>query len=162
MNHRIIYLIGFIGCTILMATALYFQYVMELEPCPLCIVQRISFVLIGALSLVAFFHNPDGWGNKVYGIAGAILAAAGAAVAARHVWLQNLPPELVPECGPGLDYMLRVFPIGQVFGMVFKGSGECAEVAWQFMGLSIPGWTLVAYVVIAVIALYQAFRRYPQ
>jgi len=162
MNHRFIYLIGFIGCTILMATALYFQYVMELEPCPLCIVQRISFVLIGALCVVAFFHNPDGWGNKVYGIAGAILAAAGAAVAARHVWLQNLPPELVPECGPGLDYMLRVFPLGQVLGMVFRGSGECAEVAWQFMGLTIPGWTLVAYVVIAVIALYQAFRCYPR
>lgn len=161
MNHRSIYLIGFVGCAALMATALYFQYVMELDPCPLCIVQRISFVLIGVLCLVAFIHNPGSWGNKVYGITGVVLAAIGAAVAGRHVWIQNLPPELVPECGPGLDYMLRVFPLAKVVDMVFTGSGECAEVVWQFLGLSIPGWTLVAYVVIAVIALYQAFRRYP-
>ena len=161
MSHRNIYLIGFLGCTALIAIALYFQYVMGLEPCPLCIVQRVFFVVTGLICLVAFLHNPKAWGNKVYGILGAISALAGAAVAARHVWLQNLPPELVPECGPGLDYMLRVFPLGQVVEMVFTGSGECAEVAWRFLGLTIPGWTLVVYLVILLVALYQAFRRYP-
>lgn len=161
MNHRSIYLTGFLGCVILIAVALYFQYVMNLEPCPLCIVQRVFFVVVGIICLVAFIHNPKSWGNKIYGILGAISAAAGAAVAGRHVWLQNLPPELVPECGPGLEYMLRVFPLTQVIDMVFTGSGECAEVAWQFLGLTIPGWTLVVYIVIALIALYQAFRRYP-
>ena len=161
MSHRSVYLAGFIGCAILIAVALYFQYVMELEPCPLCIVQRVFFVVVGVICLVAFIHNPKTWGNKFYGILGTIAAIAGAAVAARHVWLQNLPPELVPECGPGLDYMLRVFPLGEVMDMVFTGSGECAEVAWRFLGLTIPGWTLVAYVLIAVVALYQAFRRYP-
>ena len=161
MSHRSIYLIGFLGCTALMAIALYFQYVMDLEPCPLCIVQRVFFVVTGLICLVAFIHNPQAWGNKVYGILGAISALAGAAVAARHVWLQNLPPELVPECGPGLDYMLRVFPLGQVVEMVFTGSGECAEVAWRFLGLTIPGWTLVVYLVILLVALFQAFRPYP-
>ncbi|MDJ0958981.1 MAG: disulfide bond formation protein B [Arenicellales bacterium] len=161
MSHRSIYLFGFLGCTALMAIALYFQYVMGLEPCPLCIVQRVFFVVTGLICLVAFIHNPKTWGNKVYGIVGAVSALAGAAVAARHVWLQNLPPELVPECGPGLDYMLRVFPLGQVVEMVFTGSGECAEVAWRFLGLTIPGWTLVVYLVILLVALYQAFRRYP-
>jgi disulfide bond formation protein DsbB len=161
MNHRSIYLIGFVGCAGLLATALYFQHVMELEPCPLCIVQRIFFVLVGILCIIAFIHNPRGWGNRVYGIVGAGLSAAGAAVAARHVWLQSLPPDLVPECGPGLEYMLQVFPLRQVVEMVLTGSGECAEVAWRFLGLSIPGWTLVAFAVIALIALYQAFRSYP-
>ena len=161
MSHRRIYLVGFLGCTALIGIALYFQYVMGLEPCPLCIVQRIFFVVTGIICLVAFLHNPKEWGNKVYGILGAVSALAGAAVAAWHVRLQNLPPELVPECGPGLDYMLRVFPVGQVVEMVFTGSGECAEVAWRFLGLTIPGWTLVVYLVILLIALYQAFRRYP-
>ena len=161
MSHRSVYLFGFLGCVALIAIALYFQYVMELEPCPLCIVQRVFFVVTGLICLVAFLHNPKAWGNKVYGILGAISALAGAAAAARHVWLQNLPPELVPECGPGLDYMLRVFPLGQAVEMVFTGSGECAEVAWRFLGLTIPGWTLVVYLVILLVALYQAFRRYP-
>ena len=158
MSHRNLYLIGFLGCTVLMAIAMYFQYVDDLEPCPLCIVQRVFFVLIGLICLIAFVHNPKSWGNKVYGILGAVCALAGAAVSARHVWLQNLPADLVPECGPGLDYMLRVFPLQKVIDMVFTGSGECAEVAWRFMGLTIPGWTLVAYVIITVLALYQAFR----
>lgn len=162
MSHRSIYLIGFLGCAALIGIALYFQYVMELEPCPLCIVQRIFFVVVGVVCLVAFVHNPKGWGNKVYGILGAAGALVGIAVAARHVWLQNLPPELVPECGPGLDYMLRVFPMTKVMSMVFSGSGECAEVAWRFAGLTIPGWTLVAYVLIFLAALYQAFRPYPR
>ena len=97
MSHRYIYLLGVVGCATLMAIALYFQYVMDLEPCPLCIVQRISFVLIGVLCLIAFIHNPAGWGNRVYGMLGAVFAVAGGTVAARHVWLQHLPPELVPE-----------------------------------------------------------------
>ena len=161
MSHRSIYALGFLGCAALIAIALYFQYVMDLEPCPLCIVQRIFFVVVGVICLVAFLHNPRGWGNKIYGLLGALGALAGAAVAARHVWLQNLPPELVPECGPGLEYMMRVFPLGQVVDMVFTGSGECAEVVWRFLGLTIPGWTLVVYAAIFSIALYQAFRRYP-
>lgn len=161
MSHRNLYLLGFLGCVVLIAVALYFQYVMGLEPCPLCIVQRVFFVVVGLICLIAFLHNPKSWGNRVYGLLGAAGAIAGAAVAGRHVWLQNLPPELVPECGPSLEYMLRVFPLGQVMNMVFTGSGECAEVAWQFLGLTIPGWTLVVFVVIALIALYQAFRQYP-
>ena len=161
MSHRIIYLVGFLGCAILMAIALYFQYVDDLEPCPLCIVQRVSFVLIGLICLVATIHNPKTWGNKVYGILGAVSAVAGAAVAGRHVWLQNLPPDQVPECGPGLEYMMRVFPFRQVVDMVFTGSGECAEVVWRFLGLTIPGWTLVIYLGIMLLALYQAFRSYP-
>lgn len=161
MGHRSIYLTGFLGCAAIIAVAMYFQYVMDLEPCPLCIVQRVFFVVIGLICLVAFIHNPKTWGHRVYGVLGALAAVAGAAVAGRHVWLQNLPPDQVPECGPGLDYMLRVFPMRKVIDMVFTGSGECAEVAWRFLGLSIPGWTLVVYILIAAIALYQVFRRSP-
>jgi disulfide bond formation protein DsbB len=95
--------------------------------------------------LVATLHNPVGWGIRVYGALVTLLAGAGAAIAGRHVWLQSLPPDQVPECGPGLDYILEVFPLSEAVQMVLRGSGECAEVLWRFLGLSIPGWTLVAF-----------------
>ena len=81
----------------------------------------------------------------------ALAALAGAAVAARHVYLQNLPPDQVPECGPGLDYMLDVFPLGETLSMVFTGSGECAEVTWRFLGLSMPTWVLIWFIGMGVV-----------
>lgn len=130
----------------MMGTALaYFQYYLQLEPCPLCIMQRGVVMSIAAVLLVATIHNPGGWGIRVYGVLVTLVAAGGAAIAGRHVWLQNLPPDQVPECGPGLDYILEVFPLSEALQMVLHGSGECAEVLWRFLGLSIPGWTLVAF-----------------
>lgn len=130
----------------MMGTALaYFQYYLQLEPCPMCIMQRVAVMSIAAVLLVATLHNPVGWGIRVYGALVTLLAGAGAAIAGRHVWLQSLPPDQVPECGPGLDYILEVFPLSEAVQMVLRGSGECAEVLWRFLGLSIPGWTLVAF-----------------
>ena len=130
----------------MMGTALaYFQYYLQLEPCPLCIMQRVVVMSIAAVLLVAAIHNPRGWGIRVYGALVTLIAAGGAAIAGRHIWLQNLPPDQVPECGPGLDYILEVFPLSEAVQMVLHGSGECAEVLWRFLGLSIPGWTLVAF-----------------
>jgi len=130
----------------MMGTALlYFQHYLQLEPCPLCILQRAVVITLAAVQLVAFLHNPQGWGSRVYGILVTLVAATGAAIAGRHIWLQNLPPDQVPECGPGLDYILDAFPLNEALRMVLHGSGECAEVLWRFLGLSIPGWTLVAF-----------------
>jgi disulfide bond formation protein DsbB len=145
-TSRTLFLLGFLACIAMLGTALgYFQYYLQLDPCPLCILQRVVVMTIAGVLLVATVHNPKGWGIRVYGLLLTLVAATGAAIAGRHVWLQNLPPEQVPECGPGLDYILDVFPLNEALQMVLHGSGECARVLWQFLGLSIPGWTLVAF-----------------
>ena len=121
--------------------------------------RRPLFLLaVSLVCLVAFVHNPGPLGHKVYGISGALIALAGASVSARHVYIQNLPPDQLPGCGPGLDYMLDVFPVTEILEEVFRGSGECAEVLWRFLGLTIPGWTLVIFLCMVAAGLYQAFR----
>ena len=144
---------GFVTCVALMATALWLQHVEGLEPCPLCVLQRGAVILLGVLMLVGAIHDPGTLGRRVYGVAITIAAVAGAAVAGRHVWLQSLPPGEAPECGPGLEYMLGAFPITEVIGMVLSGSGECAEVQWTFLALSIPEWTLLMFVAFALFGL---------
>lgn len=150
---RVLYIVGFVTCVALIATALYFQYVEHLEPCPLCIFQRVFVIAMGLVFFVAAIHNPRYWGRRVYGVLIVVLSGVGAGIAGRHVWLQNLPPDRVPECGPGLSFMFETFPMHKVIEMVLSGSGECAEVLWTFWGLSIPGWTLVIFAVIFVAAL---------
>ena len=158
-TSRTLFLLGFLGCLGMMGTALaYFQYYLQLEPCPLCIMQRVVVITIAAVLLVATLHNPRGRGVRIYGILVMLVAATGAAIAGRHIWLQNLPPDQVPECGPGLDYILEVFPPGEALQMVLQGSGECAEVLWRFLGLSIPGWTLVAFSGFILYGLFIAVR----
>lgn len=137
---------GALSCAGLMATALYMQHVMRLDPCPLCVVQRIFVIVIGVIMLLAAIHNSNGVARRIYGALIVVIGALGVLVAGRHVWLQNLPEDQVPECGPGLEYMLEAFPLSEALSMVFRGSGECAEVLWTFLGLSIPGWTLVIFV----------------
>lgn len=142
-----------LACALLMAYALYSQYVLDLEPCPLCVFQRIAMIGTGLFFLLAWLHGPGNAGARVYGTLAGLAALAGAGVAARHVWLQNLPAEEVPACGPGLDYMLDVFPLAEALRMVFTGSGECADIDWQFLGLSMPAWVLVWFVFLGLAAL---------
>ena len=156
---RALYLLGFAACAMLIGTALYFQYIVELEPCPLCIFQRICVIAMGAAFLVAALHNPTSWGRRIYALVLLVVAAIGAGIAARHVWLQNLPPDQVPECGPDLEFMMNRFPFWDVLGKVLKGSGECAEVLWTFLGLSIPGWTLIMFSVFLLFSLSLLFRK---
>ncbi len=153
VSKRRINLFGFIICASLIGAALYLQEAGH-EPCPLCILQRIAFIAMGSIFLIAALHNPAGriWG-RIYGLLIAIIGTLGGIIAGRHLWLQQLPPDQVPECGPGLEYMLEVFPLAEAMQMVFKGSGECAEVSWTFLGLSIPGWAFVLFVVLSVVGL---------
>jgi disulfide bond formation protein DsbB len=146
LNLRTLYTLGFLMCVVMMGTALFFfQRFLGLEPCPLCILQRVVVISLGMVLLVAAIHGPSGWGNRVYGALIILVAGSGAAVAGRHVWLQSLPADQVPECGPTLDYILEVFPLSKALQLVLRGSGECAKIEWQFLGLSIPGWTLIAF-----------------
>ena len=148
------YLLVAIACAGLLGTALYFQYAMYMEPCPLCIFQRVAFLFIGLVALLAALFYPRRLGQRVFTALIVLGGIAGAAVAGRHFYLQNLPPGEVPECGPGLSYMLETAPFFDVMKTVLVGDGNCAEVQWSFLGLSMPGWTFVWYVGLALATVW--------
>jgi protein dithiol:quinone oxidoreductase len=131
-----------------MAYALYEQHVVGLEPCHLCVLQRIAVIAMGILFLVAALHAPRGNGGKVYSVLLATVAAAGMVVAGRHVWLQHLPPGSVPACGADLTFMLKVLPLSEVLAKVFKGGAECQTIDWSLLGLSMPAWVFLALLVL--------------
>jgi disulfide bond formation protein DsbB len=157
-GRRAAYFLGFLVCAALMAFALYLQYVMELEPCPLCIFQRVAMIATGVVFLVAALHNPGRGGAAFYAVLTLITAGIGAGLAAWQVWIQGQPKGSVPSCGMGLDYMLDTMPLFDVIGRVLKGSGECAEQGWVFLGLAIPSWTFVFFVAI-IAAAFALVRR---
>ncbi len=159
MTHRFAFLAGALLCAALLAAALYFQHVAGLTPCPLCILQRVAFIGAGGILLLGFLHNPRGWGRRVYGALAGLAALLGAAVAARHVWLQNLPAGQAPECGPGLTFMLEAFPLRKALDLILRGSGECAEVQWSLLGLSMPGWSLAWLAALVLWSLFIMLRR---
>ena len=157
----------FAGLAILAVTSmafamLYLERFLNLAACPLCMTQRVFVVGWGVIALLAVIHNPRTWGNRVYAALCGLSALTGGAVAARHVWLQYLPPEEVPACGPSLEFMLDTLPLGETFSIMMMGDGNCAETQWTFLGLSIPEQTLLLFAVTTVICLWQTFRTYPK
>jgi disulfide bond formation protein DsbB len=153
---RLGYALGFVACAGLLGFAYYLQHYLYEDPCPLCILQRIAFMALAAIFLVAALHGPGRTGAIVYGGMLFVVAGIGAAIATRHVWLQNLPKDRIPECGPGLEYMLKKLPLTQALEKIFVGSGECAEVGWKFLGLSIAGWSLAWFLLFGIFAIYLA------
>lgn len=142
-----------------MVVALYLQHHEGLEPCPLCVFQRVAVISFGLVALLAALHGPRAWGQRVYAGLMALSALGGVIVAGRHVWLQHLPPDQVPSCGPGLDFWIAALPWQQVIQQVFQGSGECAKVDWTLFGLGLPAWTLLLFAGLLLAALVQAVRR---
>ena len=142
-------------CTGLLGFGYYLQFARGLEPCPLCILQRLCFIATGAIALAAALHGPRAVWRWIYSGALIVAAGTGAGIAAWQVWLQHLPPDQVPECGPGLDYMLDAFPLSDAVRMAFSGSGECAKVDWTFLTLSIAEWSLFWFAVIAIACVLQ-------
>ncbi len=151
-SARTWFFFGFLACALMLAIAAYFQFAKGLEPCPLCITQRIIVLLAGATLLAAAIHNPATTGIRVYSMLALAISVFGALISGRHIWLQHLPPDQVPECGPGLEYIFKYFPLSKTLGLLLSGTGECAEVLWTFLGLSIPGWTLVGFLFLAVLS----------
>jgi disulfide bond formation protein DsbB len=151
--------VGALACAALLAYAYYAQFVLHLEPCPLCIFQRVGILAIGAVFAIAAAHDPAGWGRRVYaGLLGlASLATIG--VALRHLYIQSLPPGTVAACGASLDFMLKVFPLTDVLVKVLTGSGECAKIEWRFLGLAMPAWVLIAAVALFAWGLWANLRR---
>lgn len=158
-NLRQTYFIIFAVCTSLILTALYMQHQMGLHPCPLCVTQRIFVIALGLIALVAALHNPKGFSNKIYSGLGMVAGLVGAGVSARHVWIQNLPEDQVPACGPGLEYMFETFPLFDALALLFQGDGNCADVVWSFLGLSIPAWTFVAFAGLVGLCAWQGLRK---
>ncbi|MEQ6916077.1 disulfide bond formation protein B [Halomonas aquatica] len=147
-------LAGLAFCVLMMGVALVLEHVVGLEPCPLCIFQRVAVLAAAAVFLVAALHNPDGrLGAVLYGLMSLAAVGGGIAAAGRHLWLQSLPADKVPTCGPGLDYMMEILPWQQVVSRVFTGSGECAEISFLLLGISLPGWTLLGFLVLALAPL---------
>lgn len=163
MSYQRVNFILLLGSIVGLLFALYLQYVEGYEPCPLCIFQRIGLIVVGLASLMALVHRPKLFlFRRGYILLATLGILWSVGVAARHVWLQNLPADKVPACGAGLDYMMETFPVMQVLSTVLQGSGECAVIDWTFLGQSLPVWSLLYFGLLAVIALWQLFRGYPK
>lgn len=154
-SKRVINFLAFLVCAGMMGFALYAEHGLLMEPCPLCVLQRIAVICLGIVFLILAIHNPvPGWSRKIYVFLLGLSALGGIVVAGRHVWLQNLPPDKVPACGPGLGYMLENFPLGDALKQVFSGSGECATVDWSLLGLSMPAWVFIALLGLAGVGMW--------
>ncbi|WP_246487449.1 disulfide bond formation protein B [Ferrigenium kumadai] len=159
LSNRWLYLAGALFASGLMGFGLYLQYVKHQDPCPLCMVQRAVFIAILVVFVVAALHGPKRLGERIYAALIGLLSLSGIGVAARHIWIQHLPKDEVPACGPGLDYMLETMPMADVLKELMHGSGECAAKGWTLLGLGIPEWSLLCYLVLGAWAVLISLRR---
>ncbi len=147
--HLVIFLI--VGS--LLGYAAYSMKILGLEPCTLCITQQFFYCLIGVFSFIAFLHNPSFTVSRLYSLLLSLFALAGVWISARQVWLQGLPDDEVPLCGPPLEYIIDVFPFADVINALFMGDGNCAEISWQFFGLSMAGWSFIWFFIILILSI---------
>ena len=159
LKPRFVLLAVFLGCAGLIGFGLVLQYLEDLEPCPMCIMQRYAFIVAGLIGLAGALHNPGRLGGRLYGLMIFLAALAGGGVAVRQSWIQHFPP-LVQECGPDLDYMVNSFPLGQALPMIFRGTGDCAVVLWRFLGLSIAEWAALCFAGLLAAGLHLIFSRH--
>ena len=146
MSIRPPFSIAFIITLIFIATAFLFEYVLMLETCPLCILERVVIMTLSAIFLTGLLHNPKlSLVRRLYGQILATASLAGLFVAGRHAWLQSLPKDQSPECGEGLHYWINTLPMNEVIEKIFAGEGDCAEIAWQFAGFTIPQWSFIVF-----------------
>jgi disulfide bond formation protein DsbB len=159
-SFRAQFLLGGILCLALLAYAIFEQFQMGIEPCPKCIFQRIAFIAMALFFLIGAAHDPRATGRRAYALLVALAAAVGAVVAVRHLMVQYGPHDpLMEGCGPGLNYLLDSFPLAQAIKKAFMASGDCGEIGWTFLGLSMPGWTLLWFLALGGGALWSGFRR---
>jgi disulfide bond formation protein DsbB len=153
MNRRLVNSAGFLACAALLGYAYYTQFHLGLEPCPLCIFQRIAIAALGVVFLAAALHNPRSWGRYGYAVLISVTALAGVGVAARHLYVQSLPPGTLPSCGAPLEVLLQFTPVTEVIRKVLTGSGECSQVNWKFLGLAMPAWVLIWAVILGAVGV---------
>ncbi|MCO2725675.1 disulfide bond formation protein B [Pseudomonas aeruginosa] len=158
-SPRQLFLLAFLACVAIMGGALYLEHVVGLEACPLCVVQRIFFILIGLTCLAGAIQGPGLRGRRIYSVVVFLLALGGGATAARQVWLQTVPLDQLPACLPSLDYMMQALPFQEVIRLVLHGTADCAQVSWTLFTLSIPEWSLLAFVAYLGFSIVQFLRR---
>jgi disulfide bond formation protein DsbB len=156
---RLFYLTLVLLCSSLLGFGYYLQFFQGIEPCPLCIFQRIAYISIIIIAGTGLIHGPGDFMLRIYSGLVGLAALTGTGIAGWHVRLQHLPADQIPECGPGLDYMLDVFPLTETIRMAFSGSGECAEVAWTFLGFSIPEWSLLFFTLITIFSVMHMIKK---
>ena len=149
----------FAVCAGLIIFAMYLQHAMNLEPCPMCILQRYAFIGVGMFALLSTIHNPQRWGRWIYSGLLVVVSGLGAGVAARHTWLEHNPPQTF-DCGADLGFMVDAFPLAEALPMIFRGSGDCTEVLWRFVGLSIAEWALIWFLIFIVAGIFAATRKF--
>jgi disulfide bond formation protein DsbB len=155
---RIWFLLGSLGCIFLLSMGAYFQFQEGLEPCPLCITQRIAIFSTGLIFAVGGMSYHPRKKVIIISILGALSALTGGSISIRHLWIQHLPPDKVPECGPSLDYVLNNFPLLDTLKLMLSGTGDCAKVDWTLLGLSMPAWTLLAFFMLATLSVLQIWN----
>lgn len=158
-SPRSLFVVAFLGSALLIAIALYMEHVMGLVPCPLCIVQRICVIGFGLICLAAAIHGPAKTGRRVYSGFALLFVLAGGATAIRQIWLQSVPADQLPSCLPSLEYMMEALPFQEIARLVLHGTAECAEVSWTMLGMSIPEWSLLGFIGMAAVCLWQLLRR---
>lgn len=156
---RNLFLLAFLGCLGLMGGALYLEHVVGLAPCPMCIVQRVCVILFALVCLAAAIHGPARLGLRLYAGLALLFALVGAGTAGRQIWLQSVPPDQLEACLPSLEFMLDALPLQEIVRLVFHGTADCAEVTWTLFGLSVPEWSLLAFLGMILFGLFQLLRR---
>lgn len=158
-SYRSLAFLGLVICIAAMLFAvLYLERTLFLDPCPLCILDRVVIMSLGVIFLIAWLHGPRTIFSKIYGVLAIALSSLGIALASRHIWLQNLPKDQVPECGPDLYFMLDTLPLFDALRKTLTGSGSCADVSWTFADLTIPEQTLILFVVLLILSVIQTLR----
>ena len=158
LTPRVVFAFIFLAATGLILDAVfYMQDYLGLDPCPMCVLSRYTFTAIAIVALVAAIHGPRGLALKVYASLVTLLAVAGAGVSIRHSWLQHFPPA-TESCGADLEFLLNSLPLSQALPKIFSGTGSCSSVHWKFLGLSIPEWALVWFVLLGGWFVFAAFR----
>lgn len=158
MPIRLTYLLGFIAISALLSTSIYLQLFDGFIPCPLCTLQRISFVILGILFLAGILLHAKRWGRWTIGILSTIVSLLGIFLAGRQVWLQHFPPADTTECGVSLHYMLQVLPMNEVFQKVVTGSAECTQRGWEFLNLNMAEWSLIWFILFLFFSFYLLFK----
>ena len=157
-TSRQINLVIFLIVGSLLGYAAYSMKILGLEPCTLCITQQFFYCLIGISSFVSFIQNPGVTISRVYSFLISLFAIAGIWISGRQIWLQGLPEDEVPLCGPPLEYIIDVFPFADVLNALFMGDGNCAEIPWQFLGLSMAGWSFIWFLVIFFLSVISLIK----
>jgi disulfide bond formation protein DsbB len=154
-ERRLANLAGALACVAMMGYALYAEWVLGFEPCPLCVFQRVGVVMLGAVFLAAAAHAPTtiGWQRFFFWLFG-VAAIFPLYVSGRHVYIQSLPEGAVPACGASLDYMFDVLPLATVLTKVLFGAGECQKIDWTFIGLSMPAWVFLCALALTVLGVW--------